>query len=660
MSEKKYTAIYFSDLTNGAKDTVNLSEVISYVKSLQEVKQIWRAQENVLTDPLKFVKEIREKGIERIVVAGCKPGFAKNFFASVLKQAGKPVNEVILASFLEHGAVYEKDTDLAKAIVLCAVHNISFDEIAIPDEVDVNPDTLVIGGGIAGIQASLEIADGQQKVYLLEKSGTIGGHMAMFDKTFPTLDCAACILTPKMVEIGQHPNIELLTYSELQEVNGTPGNYQVKILKKARRVNVSTCIGCGNCAEKCPSTALSEFDANTSLRKAIYIPFPQAVPNKYLIDEKSCSYTQDPYVIMGATIKSVIKEGIPEEIASKLEVLKNKEIINEENFIRILNQTIGEEDANTYKDLIFKHTGKCKSCVKVCAVENCINLDEEDEIVELNVGNIILATGFQPFDASKATQFGYGKFNNVVTSLEFERLVNAAGPTGGNITSRIIDKKGNRIFTPDSEVPKNLALIHCIGSRDENHNSYCSRVCCMYSLKLAHLIKEKLPQAEVFEYFIDMRAYGKGYEEFYERIKKEGVHIIRGKTAIVEERNGKLWLRSEDILNQKIVEQEVDMVVLSVGLEPRKETLEIAKMIGIPVDKSGWLKELNYNSDPVNTNTGGINIAGVCQGPKDIPDTVAQASAAASRVLQSIVKKKIKKSIKDLDLKFFEEKILNY
>jgi heterodisulfide reductase subunit A len=292
--------------------------------------------------------------------------------------------------------------------------------------------------------------------------------------------------------------------------------------------------------------------------------------------------------------------------------------------------------------------GKCGVCVKFCPVENCINLDEKDETVELNVGNIIVATGFQTFDPKRAEQYGYGKFPNVVTSLEFERLVNAAGPTQGNIRFRTQDKKGNWIFEEEGEDPKSVAIVHCIGSRDHNHNKYCSRVCCMYSLKLAHLIKEKIPNAAVYEYYIDMRAFGKGYEEFSERIKEEGVHMIRGRTAKVEQSGDQLMVRSEEIYEERILEQNVDMVVLSVGLEARADAGKVAKMLGIEQGEDGWFVENNYLSEPTSTFTGGITIAGVCQGPKDIPDTVAQASAAASRVLQTVIKGKIRGGIKDM------------
>ena len=585
MSNAVKTGVYFCKHINGHPDSLQLNDLYSFAQGMEEVAHIWLSDDLDLMDHQKMASVIREKGITRIVLAGSKPGFIKPIFAKAMATAELDPSQITAVSFSEHNATRQKDTELAKAVLACGILDVPFELAAVPEDTELNPDTVVIGGGIAGIQAALEIANAGKKVYLIERTGTIGGHMAMFDKTFPTLDCAACILTPKMVEVGQHPNIELMTYCEVEGVTGRAGNFTVKVLKKARRVDLATCIGCGICTEKCPAKAPSEFDDGTTLRKSIYIPFPQAVPNKYLIDAESCTY-----------------------------VLK----------------------------------GKCGVCVKFCPVENCINLDEKDETVELNAGNIIVATGFQTFDPKRAEQFGYGKYPNVVTSLEFERLVNAAGPTGGNIKYRSQDKKGNWIFTQEGDEPKSVALIHCIGSRDVNYNKYCSRVCCMYSLKLAHLIKEKIPEAAVYEYYIDMRAFGKGYEEFSERIKEEGVHMIRGRTAKVEEADGQLLVRSEDIYEERILEEKVDMVVLSVGLEARQDASSVAVMVGIDQGEEGWFVESNYLSDPVSTNTGGVHIAGACQGPKDIPDTVAQASAAASRVLQSILKGKIRLGIKDL------------
>lgn len=606
MRAKNLTGVFFYHPGNGQarlNDTpgqvssLNFNELMEYSGTFKSVSVVWDSEIFPMWDKTFLKSQIQKYNLNQIIIAGYDTGMVKSFFSKVFSELGIPAENIQQADFKQHGALGQNRIELAKAILACAIFNVPLEIALKPEDLDVCNETLVIGAGIAGIQASLEIANANQKVHLVEKTGTIGGHMAMFDKTFPTLDCAACILTPKMVEVGQHSNIELHTYSEIKSISGVPGNFKVTILKKARRVDVSMCIGCGSCAEKCPSKTPSEFDLGTTMRKAIYIPFPQAVPNKYLIDAESCRYVQGK---------------------------------------------------------------KCGVCVKNCPVPGCINLDEKDKEVEINVGNIILATGFKTYDAAKLEQYGYGKFPNVLTSLEFERLINAAGPTEGNIVFRSQDKKGNWIFSPESESPDSIAIIHCVGSRDENHKKYCSKVCCMYSLKLAHLVKEKLPEAEVYEYFIDMRSFGKGYEEFYERIKSEHVHLLRGKPAEIKEAGNQLMLRSEDIEAGKLMEQKVDMVILSVGLEPADGSDEIAKHCGITTDRDGWYNEANYVTSPVNTFAQGILIAGVCQGPKDIPDTVAQASAAASEVLQHTVKGKIRNNINNFSLSEIEESAKNY
>ncbi|MCP4215691.1 MAG: CoB--CoM heterodisulfide reductase iron-sulfur subunit A family protein [bacterium] len=583
--------IYFlGEEVTASPPSVFPPDLLSYARTLPGVSVVRMLKGEAAPDTL--AQEIKGDNISRVLVCGTMPGATKSAVSFAMVSAGREPDQVQMVDFSQHGAAH--DVDRCKALLACAFYGVPFETAAVAGESEVHKDTLVIGGGIAGIQASLEIANAGHKVFLVEKTGTIGGHMAMFDKTFPTLDCAACILTPKMVEVGQSDNIELITYAGVTAVNGEPGNYKVRILKKARKVNITTCIGCGTCSDKCPGTAPGEFDSATAMRKAIYIPFPQAVPNKYLVDEDNCLYC-----------------------------------------------TSGGE--------------KCGVCKKVCPVPDCIDLDQKDEEIEITVGNIIAATGFTPFDAKKMDRYGYGKFPNVVTSLEFERLVNAAGPTGGNIRNRGKDKKGNAVFSIDNSEPKRLALIHCIGSRDENHHKYCSRVCCMYSLKLAHLVKEKLPDAEVTQYYIDMRAFGKGYEEFYDRIKDEGVRLIRGRTAKVDATENGLLLRSEDIAQDRLIEQEVDMVILAVGLEPREDAATLAQMLGIPTDAEGWFREADPLTGSVDTCKGGISIAGVCQGPKDIPDTVAQASAAAARVLKSIIKGKVSKNPSDIPF----ETILN-
>lgn len=593
MREKETTGIFLYHPGNGHVSKLNFSEIFDYARTQEEVAVVWDSIKFPLWDVEYLKSQIQQNKLTRLIITGYDTGMVKPIFARAFSSLNLNVENIVLNDFKEHGILENNNTELAKALISCAVYNVPFDEVARNGECEVCTETLVIGAGIAGIQAALEIANAKQKVHLLEKTGTIGGHMAMFDKTFPTLDCAACILTPKMVEIGQHEYINLLTYSEVKSIQGSPGNFKVKILKKARRVDISKCIGCGSCAEKCPGKTSSEFDAGTTMRKAIYIPFPQAVPNKYLIDAEACRYVQGK---------------------------------------------------------------KCGVCVTNCPVPGCINLDEKDSEIEIKVGNIIIATGFKTFDASKLANYGYGVFPNVLTSLEFERLINAAGPTEGKITFRKQDKKGNWIFSAKSDSPERIGIIHCVGSRDVNHNKYCSRVCCMYSLKLAHLVKEKIPEAEVYEYFIDMRSFGKGYEAFYERIKSEGVHLLRGKPAEIKMDGNDLIIRSEDIENDCLLEQKVDMVILSVGLEPADGSAEIAKKCGVSVDNDGWMDEANYVTSPVKTFSEGIMIAGLCQGPKDIPDTVAQASAAASEVLQHIVRSEMKENIYKLSLSEIKER----
>lgn len=558
---------------------INASALAAYASNLPSVEHVRVLGFRPRLDPEQLAEEIRQNQLERIVLAGDSPGYFKPVFTRAAAIAGGNPAEVRLASFREHGAGAANETDRAKAIIACAVEGVPFSLVAVPRETSINRTTLVVGAGIAGIQAALEIADGGNKVHLVERTATIGGHMAMFDKTFPTLDCAACILTPKMVAVGEHELIELMTNSDVIEVSGRPGDYRVKVRRRARRVDVDACVACNVCTDICPVSAWSEFDSHLVRRKAIYIPFPQAVPNAYVVDPENCLWTQSG--------------------------------------------------------------GKrCGACVKKCP-KDCIHLDEQDRTEEIEVGNIILATGYELFDAEVIRRYGYGTFPNVLTSLEFERMTNASGPTGGKIVLK--SKKLNRrtkmeewLLEADGPPPKSVAIIHCVGSRDTNHNHYCSRVCCMYSLKFAHLVHEKLPQAKCYEFYIDMRAFGKGYEEFMERIKSEGVHVVRGRSANVAEVNGQMVVRGEDILHDRVVDFPVDLVILAVGVVPPAGNRKLAAMLGLPCDEYGWFSELNYNGEPTMTERGSVYVAGMCQGPKDIPDTVAQASAVAAGVLRSL------------------------
>ncbi len=440
---------------------------------------------------------------------------------------------------------------------------------------------LVIGGGIAGIQTSLDLAETGITVHLVEREPTIGGHMAMFDKTFPTLDCSACILTPKMTTVGSHPNINLMTYSEVENIDGEQGSYEVTVRRKAAFVDHDKCTGCGLCMEKCPYRTLSEFDQGLGKRKAIYMPFPQAVPNKPVIDHGRCAWFKPPKKPGGKR--------------------------------------------------------RCGVCVKVCE-PGAIDFEQKDRLEKYNVEAIVVTTGFQAMDPALIPQLGYGKYPEVYSALEFERLNNAAGPTSGTIQ------------TKDGRVPRSVAIVHCTGSRDENYHRYCSRVCCMYALKYAHLIKEKVQGCQVFNFYIDMRCFGKGYEEFYKRLQHEGVKFIRGKAAQVwsgehfknlvapemipeELSDEQLVVIAEDTLMGDMVRVPVDMVVLTPAFESRADSGDVAKMVGLGRNEDGFFVEQSEKFAPVSTSQNGVFIAGGCSGPKDIPDTVAQGSAAASKVL---------------------------
>jgi len=461
----------------------------------------------------------------------------------------------------------EQATEKAKSLVGAAVGRVYYHQPLETREVAVNPNTLVVGGGIAGIQAALKVADSGHKVYLVEKDPSIGGHMAQLDKTFPTLDCSACILTPKMTLVGSHPYIELMTYSEVVEVAGFVGNFKAKIRKKARYVDEDKCTGCGVCQTKCPWKADSEFELGLSQRKAIYTPFAQAVPNTPVIDKEHCAY-----------------------------------------FLK----------------------GTCRACEKFCEA-GAIDFEQADQFVEMDIGNIIVTTGYASFDPTPIAQYGYGRLDNVISGLEFERICNSAGPTEGEI------------FLKDGSHPESVAIIHCVGSRDEKYHEYCSRVCCMYSMKFAHLIKEHT-DAQVYELYIDVRSFGKGYEEFYNRVLSEGTVFIRGRPAEVTdvaetpEEKGKLIVQFEDTLAGLQRRLPVDMVVLSCALEPQPDTDAVARLFNISRSADGFFLERHPKLDPVATMSDGIFVAGCCQGPKDIPDTVAQASAAAAEVLAVISK----------------------
>ncbi len=521
-------------------------------------------------------KDIKEQKLTRVVVAACSPHLHEKTFRNACKGADLNPYLCELVSVREQDSWVHTDkiaaTEKAKAIVAGGVSRVVHHEPLTPLKVPIHPATLIVGGGIAGIQAALEIADAGFPVYLVEREPSIGGHMAQFDKTFPTLDCSACILTPKMVDVGNHPNITMLTYSEVQKVDGYVGNFAVTINKHARYVKTADCTGCGICWEKCPKKVIDDkFEAGLGYRKAVYTPFPQAVPKYPVIDDINCTYFQK---------------------------------------------------------------GTCKACEKFCPT-NAIDFTQKNEIMTVEVGNIILATGWDLFDARRVPNYGYGRLANVFTNMEFERLSNSAGPTGGNIVLR--DGK---------TTPKSVGIVHCVGSRDKNYNNYCSAVCCMQSLKFAHLVHEKTG-ATVYNFYIDIRTPAKAYDEFYQRIIEEGTLFVRGKVAEITDaarnpgEDGKLIIQVEDTLVGKQRRIPVDMVILSAGLEPRAGSKELAKTFGISCSADGWYIERHPKLDPVATMTEGVYIAGCVQGPKDIPASVAQGAAAAARILGKIQQKEI-------------------
>jgi heterodisulfide reductase subunit A2 len=516
-------------------------------------------------------KDIQELGLTRVVVAACSPHLHEQTFRTACKNAGMNPYLCELVSIREQVSWVHTDraaaTAKSKAVVSGGVERVRFHEPLEPLRVPINANTLVVGGGIAGIQAALEIADAGFHVYLVEREPSIGGHMAQFDKTFPTLDCSACILTPKMVTAGSHPNITLLSWSEIEHVDGFVGSFTVTIKQKPRYVNTSLCTGCGICQEKCPKKVIDEvFEAGLGYRKAVYTPFPQAVPKYPVIDRENCTYFQK---------------------------------------------------------------GTCKACEKFCPT-NAIDFTQEEELITVEVGNIILATGFDLFDARRIPQYGYGRLANVFTSLEFERLCNAAGPTNGQIVLR-----------DGVTVPESVAILHCVGSRDHNYNHYCSSICCMQSLKFAHLVHERTG-AKVYNFYIDMRTPAKSYDEFYQKVLQEGTHFVRGRVAEVTDaarrpgEEGKLIVQAEDTLIGKQMRVPVDMVILSAALEPRADHKETAHKFGLSCSSDGWMIERHPKLDPVATMTEGIYIVGCVQGPKDIPASVAQGAAASARVLGKI------------------------
>ena len=515
----------------------------------------------------RIAAAIAEKKLSGIVVCSCSPRMHEATFRKAAERAGLNPYMVEIANIREHCSWIHKDmaeaTEKATILMRAAVAKVHLNAPLQVGESMVTKRALVIGGGIAGIQTAIDIADAGYKVDIVEKTPSIGGRMSQLDKTFPTLDCSACILTPKMVEAAAHENITIHTYSEVEKVSGFVGNFTVDIRKKARMVDITKCTGCGVCQEKCPSKkSPNEFNRGLNNRSAIYTPFAQAIPNVPVIDTTAC--------------------------------------------------------------IKFK-TGKCGVCEKVCQA-GAINYAQQDEIITENYGAIVVATGFDTIKLDKYGEYAYGQSKDVITSLELERVMTAAGPTKGHL-ERLSDGKA----------PKEIVFIQCVGSRcsDDRGKPYCSKICCMYTAKHAMLIRDKYPNTNVTVFYIDVRTPGKNFDEFYRRaVEDYGVNYIKGQVGkVIPQADGSLLVQGVDLLDQKQILKKADMVVLATAIEPNPDVRKIATMLTASIDTNNFLTEAHPKLRPVESPTAGVFLSGVCQGPKDIPETVAQAGAAAAKVI---------------------------
>ena len=520
-----------------------------------------------------IIQAIKENRLDGVVVSSCTPRMHEPTFRRTVERAGLNRYMFEMANIREHvswiGRDKEANTNKAIDLTRLAVEKLRQNQPLFAKKFDITKRVLVIGGGVAGIQAALDCADGEREVVLVERESTIGGKMAKLDKTFPTVDCSSCILCPKMVDVAQHPKIQLYAMAEVEDVSGYVGNFEVKIRRKATYVNWDLCTGCGLCMEKCPSKkSADQFNELVGTTTAIKVCFPQAIPKKAAIDPEFC-----------------------------LKFTK----------------------------------GKCGICAKICPTQ-AIVYEQEDEVVTEKVGAIIAATGYDLFDISKYGEYGAGKLPDVITGLQYERLLSASGPTGGHVKR-----------PSDGREPKTIVFIQCVGSRDKSvDRPYCSGFCCMYTAKQAILTKDHIPDSTSYVFYMDIRAPGKMYDEFTRRAMEEyDTQYVRGRVSMIYPKGDKLLVRGADTLMGTQVEVAADLVVLAAGAEASVGAPQLAEKLRISYDKYGFFMESHPKLRPVETNTAGVFLAGACQGPKDIPASVAQGSAAAAKALALFAKDKL-------------------
>ena len=558
--------------------TVDISTVVEAAKKFPGVVYV---EDNKYTcsevgqDVIK--KAIEENRLNRIVIGACSPRMHENTFRKAVASAGLNPYLLEIANIREHCSwVHSDDKEKAtvKAIdlVKMAVAKVARNQELFPKQVGLTKRALVIGAGISGIQTALDIADAGHEVILVEREPSIGGRMSQLDKTFPTLDCSACILTPKMVDVARHPNIKLLSYAEIKAVKGFVGNFEVEILQKKRLVDHNKCTGCGSCWQKCPAKIPSEFDVGMGKRTAIYIPFPQAVPNKPVIDTVNCRY------------------------------------------MKFLEWSEKQEG---------KKPPECRICEKICPTK-AVDWEQKEETFTEKVGAIVVATGYKTFDYTAYGEYGGGRYPDVITGLQLERLMCASGPTEGEV-----------VRPSDGAHPKTVVFISCVGSRDDHvGRSYCSKVCCMYMAKHAIMLKEHDPEVQSYVFYIDNRTGGKGYEEFSRRAQEEaGALYLKGRISKIYQDGQKVVVCGDDALMGRPVQIAADLVVLATGIDPSDGVVELAQTLNISYDTNRFLVEAHPKLRPVETQTSGIFLAGVAVGPRDIPDCVAQGGAAAVKVV---------------------------